>query len=585
LDWIRNNVAYSSSLSRWVGVGSGTNSIAYSNDNGLTWTGIGTSIFTSGLRVTYSSSLTRWVAVGSGISNTIAYSTDGISWIGLGNSIFSTSGRGIAFSLTLNIWVAVGISNGNGNSIAYSTDGINWSGVINSSSIFGTSFGVDSTIGGYGVVWGGNKFVAVGRGNNSLAYSLDGINWIPLGGTNILNGNSIVYNNNSGKWIAGGTGNNTIAYSDDGLTWYGGSSYLCTTNIYDIGYYNGLFVAVGNGSSTLGYSYDGLSWVSIGNSNISYSNDMGLTWTGVQCSAQLLANAYTVCYNGTKWVGGGTGNVFSYSNNGISWGNFNQWFTGGIIWIAEKSMFVATIYSQRGTQQLITRSSDGINWILCDTGSNNTCTFDGQCITYSSLLNKFIAFGGASGTNKSSQSSWLYSSNDGINWTSSILPYSSGSPIWISELNKFVVVGGNRVLTSSDGVVWNYSVIPKISSIFQAVWSPYLQKICAIASNNGKNSVMVSSNGTDWTFGDIPAGQFYTVEWSPLLKIFCSVAYSTGFNQCIISVDGLNWYTSNILNTTNLFRILCWSPDLQAFCAVGRPSTTISGIFISELIP
>jgi hypothetical protein len=43
--------AYGVSDTRWVAVGEGTNGIAYSNDNGATWTGIGTSIFTNGYYV------------------------------------------------------------------------------------------------------------------------------------------------------------------------------------------------------------------------------------------------------------------------------------------------------------------------------------------------------------------------------------------------------------------------------------------------------------------------------------------------------------------------------------------------------
>jgi len=42
-----NNVGYSAVDSHWVAVGSGTNTIAYSTDNGATFTGIGTSVFST----------------------------------------------------------------------------------------------------------------------------------------------------------------------------------------------------------------------------------------------------------------------------------------------------------------------------------------------------------------------------------------------------------------------------------------------------------------------------------------------------------------------------------------------------------
>ena len=149
--------------SRFVAMGYGTNTIAYSAD-GITWTGIGTSIFsTYGLGVAWNG--TRFVAVGQG-TNTIAYSADGITWTGIGTSIFSTYGFGVAWNGTR--FVAVGAGT---NSIAYSADGITWTGI--GTSIFSTQ--------GTGVAWNGTRFVAVGQGTNSIAYSSDGITWTGIG--------------------------------------------------------------------------------------------------------------------------------------------------------------------------------------------------------------------------------------------------------------------------------------------------------------------------------------------------------------------------------------------------------------------
>ena len=89
---------------RWVAVGNGTNSIAYSND-GITWTGVTLkNIFsTIGFGVAWNGIM--WVAVGQG-THSIAYSYDGITWTGLGTSIFSTRGTGVAWNGKM--WVAVG---------------------------------------------------------------------------------------------------------------------------------------------------------------------------------------------------------------------------------------------------------------------------------------------------------------------------------------------------------------------------------------------------------------------------------------------------------------------------------------------
>ena len=71
---------------RTVAVGLGTNSIAYSSD-GITWTGLGTSIFTAGQDVAFGwpAGGTRWVAVG-------------ITWTGLGTTIFTIRGHGVAWN-------------------------------------------------------------------------------------------------------------------------------------------------------------------------------------------------------------------------------------------------------------------------------------------------------------------------------------------------------------------------------------------------------------------------------------------------------------------------------------------------------
>ena len=113
-----------------------------------------------------------------------------------------------------NNWVAVG--NGD-NTIAYSSDGITWTGLGNS--IFSDT--------GRGVAWNGTMWVAVGEGTNTIAYSYDGITWTEVSGSTSIfstNGCGVAWN---GKfWIAVGQGINSIAYSYDGITWTGVSESI-----------------------------------------------------------------------------------------------------------------------------------------------------------------------------------------------------------------------------------------------------------------------------------------------------------------------------------------------------------------------
>ena len=111
------------------------------------------------------------MATGQG-GNTLAYTSvlNGSSgWTAI-TGVFGTGGAGAAYGIAWNgnTWVAVGQPSGPSTAyIAYSTNGINWTGVSR------TPF----TQIGLGVCWNGVRFVASGKGGNSLAYSADGINW------------------------------------------------------------------------------------------------------------------------------------------------------------------------------------------------------------------------------------------------------------------------------------------------------------------------------------------------------------------------------------------------------------------------
>jgi len=106
----------------WVAVGNGTNTIVYSY-NGINWIGNGTTIFTTaGWSVAFNNkrpntlTFQRQITVATGVgTNSIAYSYDnGLTWTGLGATIFTSNGYGIAWNGSM--WVAVGTGT---NTIAY----------------------------------------------------------------------------------------------------------------------------------------------------------------------------------------------------------------------------------------------------------------------------------------------------------------------------------------------------------------------------------------------------------------------------------------------------------------------------------
>jgi len=56
------------------------------------------------------------------------------------------------------------------------------------------------------------------------------------------------------------------------------------------------------------------------------------------------------------------------------------------------------------------------------------------------------------------------------------------------------------------------------------------------------NRVMTSPNGIDWTIRVSAADNgWHSVCWSPELELFCAVSYSGTGNRVMTSPDGINW--------------------------------------------
>jgi hypothetical protein len=202
----------------------------YSIDGGLTWVA-GTSIFGTtasstigGYCLAYNGKI--WLAGGTNSTTptiTLAYSFDGIVWTAVNNFTSNIMGnfsggvcRGIAWSPTLNMWVAVGQGSAgtptNGSfQLAYSYDGINWVGVP--SVIFAGNIGIC-------VTWGKDRFIAGGGNTNTgskIYYSTNGINWIAA--TSVFQNGYNAIGFNGSVWVAVGNNStlNGISYSYNGI--------------------------------------------------------------------------------------------------------------------------------------------------------------------------------------------------------------------------------------------------------------------------------------------------------------------------------------------------------------------------------
>ena len=300
------------------------------------------------------------------------------------------------FSVSRNLWVAVGY--GTVNTVASSYDGIVWKGL---------------GLGGapQSIAYSNNLWVAVGSGANTVAYSTtNGNKWIGFGSTVFSTaGYRILYDPSAALWIATGNGGNSIATSTNPkTTWIGQGSIFPSSVPVNCLYGPAIYSETQNFSAYLlgGYSTGSL---------LAYSLN-GTTWQmGTGTSTSLACQGFnTIAYGNGVYVAGctptGSGNSFATSTDQITWtgrggstlmSNVNQIAYGNGIFIAAGT---------RGTAgSSIMKSTDGVTWTnLTDIGSRCVAYYQGRWFVWGLI---YFYYSDDSGTtwNYSSSSSYLYS--------------------------------------------------------------------------------------------------------------------------------------------------------------------------------
>jgi hypothetical protein len=317
-----NAVAYSPTLNRWVAVGEGTNSLAYSDD-GYTWTGLGQYILLKGRTVTWNGSF--FLAGGESVSGTTqstCYSYDGINWMGVGAN-YSTQGTAVAYNSKDDSWVSVGSGS---NTICHSRNGVHWTGLgIYSASNYSTTFATD----GKGVAWQAPYWVAAGSGSfaSPILRSRDGLEWTSF---------------YAPSFTATITGSDLVVANDNvpislGLCVHNGTARLGVITAYESGagrkgtYSLSFAVATAsssmNGAGTENVFIGGVSGTTLTVSSVLFGNlqpGMLLGWTKAAPNI-VPPNVRIVSQSTNTTITGGTGNVSSTSLNvsGIALGTLS----------------------------------------------------------------------------------------------------------------------------------------------------------------------------------------------------------------------------------------------------------------------
>jgi hypothetical protein len=301
-----------------IGVGSGDNTLMYSRDGGMSWTGLGTSIFsTTGLCAAWNGSM--WVAGGQG-TNVLAYSYDGISWTGIPDvSTGPDSTMIIVNSVSYRNGVWIG-TNGS-NDLVLSSDGINWTGYS----------GITSSRYAYYLSSNGSQVNGIPSYGNELvmSYTSDGINWTAVSDPNITaegfqRYSDIVYDGSKYIIVIGEreTPVNSKFYSYDGINWTGSPvvNYVDGTNIGCMG--SSLYISRGSNPDATEKSTDGINWSTVSNSIVtSFPVVQGIKGTIFGTDSNII-----ICgYNNNSYIYSPDGNNWYSKTTGLS-GNFKAAF-------------------------------------------------------------------------------------------------------------------------------------------------------------------------------------------------------------------------------------------------------------------
>lgn len=187
----------------------------------------------------------------------------------------------------------VGITNFNSTGVYSDDGGETWSTMsIPSSDYWGR------------LAYGNGSFVLVETAGSKSCKSIDGINWVTTSGHTLQPSSSIAYGEN--VFISIQQNYKTIYVSiDGGLTWQRPDDSLLDP-IYvgwvDIAYGNGKFFACQANGAT--------------RNKITYSNDLGQTWTPTFMSS---LNLKSVAYGNGKYIALSNTDVIAYSEDGENW--------------------------------------------------------------------------------------------------------------------------------------------------------------------------------------------------------------------------------------------------------------------------
>ena len=652
--------------SYFLATGQGNNTLARSFD-GYGWRGLGLFCFPT---VAYSSAWNSqnsvWVAVGTGGVASIWTSTDGYNFYPQTSMIYATTFNSVRYQYNTNMFTAVGtggmivraygtatqwqptmqtaawtnynLTYGNGSWIASGASGFIVSSNVYESYNDGAPALTDwvprsiytiftSQVNGF--AWNNlwNYWLAFGSGTNSIAISMDGINWTAvLSSVSFLTsgGYAGIWHSGLRLWIVGGLGTNPLVTSPDGFTWTGrGAASL--TAIYTV-VTDGYFILIGGNVLTPSVNCFASSWD-------------GVTWTNRNASS--VSTCYKIIWDQTVLtsgqfiaVGGGTTYPINVSSNGITWTNNTSITTTqisiayDIAWASGFGSFV--LVGQPGTTTIAVSAYYNLSsWSNYSGAYIMNTLFNGQGYGVAWNGSYFMLAGGTSnsilyspdgtkfyvtcsmtaGTSSpggvmftTAATAIIWNPNNGI-WIAcgsgnSQIAYGYGYGGWGNRGNTFFVTSGYCLATnggrticgggaggtvlwySDNGTDWGTSAngTSIISgSVFAAAYGT--NGIWVAGGNGATYNLAYSYDGYSWVgasnfYGTAVGNITYCLAWNG--SYFLAGGNSVTTYQFGISFNGSNWQMSGGIPFSTAARCLAWSSSLAIWVAGGQGANTLA---------
>jgi hypothetical protein len=443
-----------------------------------------------------------------------------------------------------------------GTGISTSPDGITWTSRTNPVS------------NGWFVTYGNGIYVAVagsGTGNRAMR-SLDGINWATSSTVGLDNQwTSVTYGNGLFVAVSPDGAGNRVMTSPDGITWTGRTS-AADNSWNSVTYGNGLFVAVGytgtNDRVMISSSSPMTASTSPYTVEVAYTEPKDQTTSEIiilqnasstfsfsstpadgfpYTLGQMFGSSTLVCIDSIITPGSQSSCIINNVPIDVPY-YYSLWtrdaqYNYSLYKIFSSPSGTVTSYAPR-----ITTIEDHIDATSTLIGPSGTSTITGTFSIRTDRLSNTISqiTMTLNGGKRNDATTWATSSTAGIDrdWTS--VTYGNGLFVAVASSGT-----GNRVMTSSDGVVWTARTSPTDNDWTSVTYGNGL--FVAVSATSSSQNVMTSSNGTTWTLRTGAAA----FAWTKVVfgnNMFVALAQDGGATGIMTSKNGINWTLQNTPN-------------------------------------